>query len=809
MLKNYLKIAWRNLSKSKVSALINISGLAVGMAVAILISLWIWDELSWNRSFKNYDTIAQVYSHRSINGEVGTDWSVPRPLEFELRNKYGSSFKRIVMSGHNEQSILSYQQKKISNPGRFMQAEAPDLLSLEMIKGSRDGLKDLSSVLISSSTATALFGKSNPLNKIIRINNLMDVKVNGVYKDLPYNTEFHSVKFIAHWDLANATEKWRAKAINDWTNKSFIMYVQLQSNTSFEAVSARIKDAIHFNMDKEGKKFNIQVFLNPMSRWHLYSEWKNGVNAGGRIQFVWMFGIIGIFVLLLACINFINLSTARSEKRAKEVGVRKSIGSDKKQLIKQFLTESLLVVLIAFLFALLLVTITLPWFNSLAGKQISMVWLNPFFWLASLLFIAFTTLAAGSYPAFYLSSFNPVNVLKGRFQLNQFSTLPRKVLVVLQFSVSVALIIGTLVVYLQIQHARNRPVGYEKDGLLAIQVTSPDLLKKADVLSVELKNSGLALNTALSSSPLTGVWDRTSSGKFEWKGKTADKIRDDWANVSVSHDFGKTVGWKFKDGRDFSRQFKRDSVSEASITKGNIYSVIVNETTAKYMNLRNPVGEIIRYYGYPFKIIGVIKDPIMESPYQSAVPTIYIVDYRDAVRWMFIRLNPRVGVADALSEVKGRFEKLVPSVPFEYQFADQDYEKKFEAEKRIGNLSTVFATLAIFISCLGLLGLTSFMAERRDKEISIRKVLGATVFNLWHLLSVEFLVLVAVACFVAMPIAWYFLSGWLKQYEYRIEISWWVFGVAALMAILITVITVSFQALKVALANPVKSLKTE
>jgi hypothetical protein len=583
------------------------------------------------------------------------------------------------------------------------------------------------------------------------------------------------------------------------------MYVQIAPNTTFESVSARIKNAIQDNADPEDRRFNIQTFLNPMSRWHLYSEWKDGENVGGRIQFVWLFGIIGVFVLLLACINFMNLSTARSEKRAKEVGIRKAIGSMRGQLIRQFLNESFLVVLISFIGALILVTVALPPFNELADKQMSMFWTNPYFWFVSLLFIIFTSLVSGSYPAFYLSSFNAVKVLKGSFSAGRFASLPRKVLVVLQFTVSVTLIIGTIIVYRQIQHAKNRPVGYNRNSLLMIQIKSPDMIKNFAALEHELKSRGVANLVARSNSPVTAVW--SNNGGFEWRDKDPNK-EDGFGTIWITHDYGKTVGWEFKEGRDFSRDFGTDSVSLRG-KEGLLYSIVINEAAAQYMNLKNPVGEIIKWSGQQLRIIGVIKNMVVESPFEPVRHMVYLVNDEQASAWMNIRLNPALSASEALSKMEAAFRKVLPAVPFDYEFADTEYGLKFAAEERIGKLASVFASLAILISCLGLFGLASFIAEKRTKEIGIRKVLGASIYNLWKMLSKDFVVLVALACLIAVPLAWYFLQQWLQNYEYRTTITWWVFAVAIAGALVITLLTVSFQAVKAALSNPVKSLRTE
>jgi putative ABC transport system permease protein len=805
MLRNYIKIAWRILVKHKTSALINISGLTIGMAVAILIGLWVWDELSYNKSFKNYDHIAQVMTHETFDGKSETSINQVRPLEFEFREKYGSSFKHIVMAFRAGDHILSYGEQKLSRTGQFMQAGAPDMFSLEIIEGTKDGLRDPASIIISSSTAESLFGKTTALNKAIRIDNRMDVKITGVYKDLPYNTEFADLKFIAPWDLLMANgEPWMAEARDDWGEHSFLMYVQISPNTTFESVSQRVKNSVYDNVDAEHKKFQPRIFLNSMNRWHLYSKWENGENVGGRIQFVWLFGIIGVFVLLLACINFMNLGTARSEKRAKEVGVRKAMGCKRSELIKQFLSESFLVVLLSFVFALLLVVFCLPWFNELADKNISMIWDNAWLWLSSLAFIVLTSLVSGSYPAFYLSSFDAEKVFKGSFRAGRFASLPRRVLVVLQFTVSIILIIGTIIVFRQIQHAKNRPIGYSSERLINIRVKSPDLKKKFEALSAELKSNGVAVETALSSSPLTGI--SSSNSDFEWKGKNPNKV-EEFGVIWVSHDYGKTIGWQFKDGRDFSRKFASD-VTDMDSEPSQPMNIIVNEAAAKYMNMKNPVGEIVKWEHITFRVVGLVKDMVMESPYTPTKQTLYFVNTDRAKEWIYIKLNPKASTGDALSKLEASFKKLVPSVPFEYEFADEEYGRKFEAEERIGTLASVFASIAIFISCLGLLGLVSFVAEQRSKEISIRKVLGATILSLWSLLSKEFLVLVSISCLLAFPVSWYFLHQWLQGYAYRTEISWWVFAVAGGFGVSIALLTVSFQAVKAAVANPIKNLRT-
>ena len=554
-----------------------------------------------------------------------------------------------------------------------------------------------------------------------------------------------------------------------------------------EKVSAKIKNAKLNNVSKEEAKYQWAVFLQPMSKWNLYNEFKNGINTGGNIQYVWLFGIIGIFVLLLACINFMNLTTARSEKRAKEVGIRKAIGSLRWQLIKQFFAESYLVVLLAFVFSLILVALLLPMFNEVAGKKISIPWQSPVFWIFNLVFILITGLLSGSYPALYLSSFQPLKVLKGTFRVGKFASVPRKVLVVTQFTVSVMLIIGTIIVYQQIQHAKNRPIGYTRNGLINLGM-EPEIREHYEAIRNELKNSGAIEEMAASNSPLTQVWN--TNGGFDWEGKDPN-LAVDFPNNTVSYEFGKTVHWKIKEGRDFSRDFATDSAA-----------FIINESAAKFLGFENPVGKTLKWNGEPFTIIGVVNDIMQESPFYPVRPTLYHTGGYDNMYNLIMKLSPQQNAKQSLSSIEQVLKKYTPSVPFDYKFVDEEFGSKFRAEERIGKLSSYFAILAVLISCLGLFGMASFVAEQRTKEIGIRKVLGASVANLWRLLSTEFFVLVLLSCIIAAPIAWYYLDSWLTNYDYRIKITWPVFVLAALAALMITLLTVSFQAIKAAYIQP-------
>ncbi|WP_203257751.1 ABC transporter permease [Hyunsoonleella ulvae] len=800
MLKNYFKIAFRNLLKNKVYSFINISGLAIGMAVAIMIGLWINDELSHNDYFTNKSKVAQMIQSQTFNGKTGTNPAIPRPLEFELRENYADHFKHIVMSSWTNAVYLQVGDKSLSRTGNFMQEEAPSLLDLKMIKGDHSALKEVNSIMLSETLAKDLFGDEDPIGKPVTVNYQGDLMVTAIYEDIPENNTFSDLNYIGNWEMMMQTYKWMQNAQDQWSNNSFQLFIQVQDNTTIASVSEVIRDAKKKVAGKDIEEFNPQLMLLPMKDWHLRSNFEDGVQTGGRIENVWLFGIIGVFVLLLACINFINLSTARSEKRATEVGIRKSIGSNRKQLIVQFLSESCLVVIFAFILAVGIVLLFLNGFNTLASKSIVFPWSNLGFWFVSLLFILFTALVSGSYPALYLSSFNPVTVLKGTFKAGRYSALPRKVLVVIQFTFSVALIIGTMVVMNQIQYSKDRPVGYNKKGLIQLPVMSPEFEGKADIMRNQFLESGAITNMSTSSSPTTQIWSNRSG--YTWEGKP-EGFQEDLAYTSVSYEFAETMDLEIIEGRGFSREFATDSTA-----------VILNETAVKYMGLKDPIGKLIKDSDTedpapPLKVIGVIKDMIVRSPYEPVKQAMYVFDGYENASYYNLRLNPNKSVSESLNLIETTFKNNFPSVPFQYQFVDEEYGKKFRAEERISSLAKVFTLLAIFISCLGLFGLASFVAEQRTKEIGVRKVLGASISQLWLLLSKDFVTLVIISILVASPLAYYIMGQWLQKFTYRTSVGWEVLAIACIGALVITLITVSFQAVRAATTNPVKSLRTE
>jgi putative ABC transport system permease protein len=796
MYKNYLRIALRNLTRNKFASAINIGGLAIGMSVAVLIGLWVFDELSFDRATPNHDHIAVVMKNETFNG-IQTYSSMPWQVGAVLRKDYGNLFKYVIMDGGTDKHVLAYGDKKIKPSGDYIEPQVIDLLNLHMLRGNNAALQDPSSVILSASVARELFGDADPLGKIITLDTDHPVKITGVYADLPANSSLNTMQFLAPWRLLFDSGNYATKL--GWGNSWFQCYVQVDDNVDMASASnaiARIEEKYapeHVTSSKP------TLFLHPMNRWHLYSEYKDGVNTGGDIRFVRLYALIGAFILLLACINFMNLSTARSERRAREVGIRKAIGSLRGQLIRQFFGESMLITFVSFVLAIGVAQLLLPFFSAVADKKIAIPYGSPVFWLIGLAFTAFTALVAGSYPALYLSGFKPIAVLKGSFKAGPLAAIPRKVLVVVQFSVSVILIVGTLAVLHQIQYAKDRPVGFDRVGLVSIPTQTFQPGSRYETLRRELQATGAVLDIAGSESSAINTY--VTNNGFVWPGKDPAVMADIITN-GITPEFGKVAGWQLKAGRDFSRDFATDSTA-----------IVINEAAAVYMGLKDPVGTTVQWGDNGrFTIIGVVGNMVAQSPYLSPKQMIfYLARYRDFSRLSVIniRLKPQTAMSPALAAIGDVFRKLDPQEPFEYQFVDEDYAKKFLDEERIARLAGFFTALAIFISCLGLLGLSAFVAEQRTREIGIRKVLGASVFNLWKLLSKEFITLVVFSLLIGSPIAFLFMQSWLDGYEYHAGLSWWIFALTALGAIAITLFTVSFQAVRAALANPVKSLRTE
>jgi putative ABC transport system permease protein len=807
MLKHYLIVAWRSLTRNKGYAAINIAGLATGMAIALLIGLWITDEMSFDHYTPNHSRIARGMVSSAAQGQIFTGEWVSMAMGKAFRTQYADLFTRTALVCGGGESILASGDKRLSAPALWAQPELPEMFGFRILQGNTASLRDPSTVLIAQSLATALYGKADPIGKHVLVSGNLDLQIGGVYEDLPLNTTFHTIKVILPWyNKANNYHN----SNTDWEDHNGSLYVELAPNVTAEQASARISQlpTPHVSYCKE------TAFVYPLDRAHLYSEFKNGLPDGGGIRSVRLFAIIGVFVLLLACINFMNLSTARSEKRAKEVGIRKTIGSVRGQLITQFLSESVLVALIAFGLAIVLMEIALPFFNTIAAKDMHLPWRSPLFWLVALAFATLSGLIAGSYPAFYLSGLRPILVLKGNRGFRRFRTrpeqgttlwskfiragryaaIPRQALVVLQFTVSLMLIIGTVVVFRQILLARDRPVGYFRDGLVSVRINTPDLQRHYEALRTDLLASGLVANVGASSMTLTNFED---GNPIDWRGKRPDQNYISFRNVNVTPDYGRTIGWTIREGRDFSRDYPTDTAA-----------MILNAAAVKTIGIiPHPVGETMKFFGKSYKVIGVVDDMISESPYDSIKPAVFLGD--GYMSTMIIRIRPGSSMHSALAGMAPLFAKYNPGSPFAYDFVDDEYAKKFAAEQRVGKLAAIFTVLAIFISCLGLFGLASFVAEQRTKEIGVRKVLGAGVLTLWGLLSREFLLLVALSLVFAIPLSWWVMHQWLQNYSYRRGMPWWIFAAAGAGILLITLLTVSYQSLKAATANPVKSLRAE
>lgn len=796
MIRNYLKIAWRNILGSKAYSALNIVGLATGMAVALLIGLWAYDQYSYDRFLPAYE---QAYSVKVnyTNSHDGTHTQnyLPIPLADALKNNVpGIKYVAVTdLADFPARDFMVGNKKLLVNGG----TAAPDFLKIfqyPLLKGDVNTvLKDPFSIVIDESTAKSLFGGDDPIGKTIKIDNQHDVKVTGVMKDFPSNSTFQ-FHFLMPFSYAEQTADFIKNARTNWDNNSFDIFVGLQPGVTSDQVAGKIKDLIAEN-NPPSRSYKPEVFLYPLKSWHLYSDFKDGKAAGGFISYVRMFSIIGGLVLLIACVNFVNLSTARSEKRAREVGVRKAIGSLRGDLIFQFLTESILITLIAFLLSVGLVQLALPYFNTLTTNSVHIPYGNVFFWCIMISYVLITGLLAGARPAFYLSAFNPVKVLKGNIRIGKAATLPRKILVVVQFTCSVAFIISTVIIYQQIQYAKNRPTGYSADRLVSTFMTK-DLADHYDAFKIDLMASGMVQSVTKASSPVTSIGWHT--GIEQWPGQNAGDQKINVGAIIIDENYFKTVGMRLIDGHNFSDNLNADA-----------NNIIVNESAVKRMGLKEPINQIITCNGIDgrSRIIGVVKDALMESPFTPVEPLVFT--HKQFASQVIYRLAPGVNPHDAIEKIGKIFDKYNPAYPFSYSFVNEAYNQKFNLETLVGKLAGIFAGLAIFVSCLGLFGLAAYVAEQRTKEIGIRKVLGASVGQVWVLLSGDFILLVTISCVIASPIALYFLSNWLQKYDYRISIGPGVFVISAIMAIIFTLITISFQAIKAALANPVKSLRSE
>jgi len=786
MIKNYFKLAWRNLSRNKGFSATNLLGLTIGITCTLLISLWVKDELTYDKFHSNYGDIYKILANRDFNNQVFTDQNMVLPLAKTIKEKL-PQIKNAVVTTHRQPHILSYGDSKLKKEGYTVSEHFFDMFTWKFIKGNpATALPDAYSIVLTESTARALFGKDEAMNKTIRIDNEYDAKVTAIVNDVPGNSTFQ-------FDFVNAFNyqgNYLSQAMTNWQNSSWDVFIQPDPGTNMKQLEKNINE-IKYEHDPGDKKIST-YFAFPMNKWRLESEFKDGKNTGGLIEYVRLFSIIAIIILLIACVNFMNLSTARSEKRAREVGVRKTLGSGKRQLIFQFFSESILLASIAFVLSIVLVYLLLPSFNNLVDKHLSVDILNPVFWCAAIGLILFTGIVAGSYPALYLSSFSPVKVLKGTFLVGKKGALPRHILVVGQFAISILLISATIIIYQQIQHIKNRDIGYNPSNLIMVPA-SEDTQKNFSVIRNELLKTGLIAAVNRSFSPITEIWWKAPAPDWDGKPAGGELIV---TSMATDVDYTKTMGVKILQGKDFSG---------SPADSGNM---IINEAAVKAMNLKNPVGTQLRYGTTRYMVIGVTNNVIMESPFKAVDPML-VYFMPNASNSINIRLASSVKPQQALKPIEEIFKKYNPAYPFDYKFVDQEFSKKFLTEDLISRITNIFAGLAIFICCIGLAGLASFTIERRIREIGIRKVLGATLQQILVLISKDFLKLVLIALVIATPIAWWFMNDWLEKYPYRISISIWLFAAVGVLILLLALIVVGLKTVKAAISNPTKSLRTE
>lgn len=789
MLRNYLKIAWRNLFKNGLYSLINIGGLAVGMAVSFMLLLYVYNEFSFDKFNTNADRLYCVYRTQPSGGAISTGRPVPVKLAAMLAKDF-PEIEQATRTNWPYPVIVNYNNRPIKLQTMAADPSLLDMFSFTFVKGNKQtALAGPTSIVLTEKGAKAVFGDANPVGQIVKFDNQYPLKVTAVIKDNPQNSSFDFNALIP-WSALEAQQSW--VKTSGWGNYSFMAYVMLKPNASLTAVNAKVKDVIarYDPANKENK-----LFLYPLTRNHLYSDFKDGKNVGGSIEYVRLFLLLAIGILLIACINFMNLSTARSERRAREVGVRKAIGANRFALIKQFMGESVLLAFMALILAIILVQLLLPVFNNIINIQLKVPYNNLWAWGAAIGVTVFTGLIAGSYPALFLSSFKPVKVLKGQItNAGNTTAKPRQVLVVLQFTFAVCLILSSIFIYKQISYIKDRPVGYDKTALVEIPFEG-NMNSKFDSFRQDAINAGAITDGAITSGSI--VSNGSSTWNVTWQGQKPgeDKIPID--QIAVTWHFSSTYGLKVIEGRDFETDHPADSSA-----------IMLNESAVKMMGFKNPIGQIVKWQDQQRTVIGVVKDFVWGSPYEPVKPAIigFMKDWKNSIG---LKLNSNRSVSYDLATLQAIYKQYNPGYPFDYKFADEQFNKKFANEQLLGTMSFGFTCLCIIISCLGLFGLAAFSAEQRRKEIGIRKVLGASLGNLWYNLSREFFILVSISFVLGASLSWYVMHSHFARYTYHTDLSLWVFALTMVLSLAICLITVSWQAIRSALANPVKSLRSE
>lgn len=788
MLRNFLLVAMRNIQKNRLYSFVNISGLSIGIVCSFLIFLWVSDELTYNKFIPKHKRLYQVWINAHFDGTLNSWMSVPLPTYDAIKDADANIVNSVVTDWGSEH-LLSVGEERLLKDGYWASKEFLEMFEYPLLFGDAETvMDDPSSIVITESLAKELFGDEDPVGQIVRVDDEFDVKVTGILKDIPANSTFE-FEYLIPWKKREQVNEWVRDNTDNWGNNSFQVFIELNDQSNAEVTEKAVKNMI-IDHSEEGE-FRREIFLYPMERWRLWSNFENGEEVNGMIEYVQLFTVIAIAILAIACINFMNLSTARSEKRAKEVGIRKSIGSRRIDLIFQFLGESIIISTISYVLAILLIVMILPFFNQMVDKQLVIDFQSSFFWLLSGGIILLTGVLAGSYPAFFLSSFNPVKTIKGSVSQGKNASLPRKVLVILQFAVAIILLIGTVVIYQQIEMIQKRELGYDQDKMIFVSFTD-ELRNNYDALKNELEQSGYVESVTRSNSPITRIYSNNFLG---WPGKPEDLNIIFWT-LTIDYDYVETMGIDLLMGRDFSKEIKSDSSA-----------IIINKTGLALMDLEDPIGTELDLWGEKRTLVGVVDDVLMGSVYEEVKPMFMILD--DWGGFVTLRLDRNKEIQSSLSTVESILKKYNPAYPFDYSFADEDFERKFATIRLTSKLAVSFSILTILITGLGLFGLASYTAEQRTKEIGIRKVLGASVSNLVQLMSKDFTILVSIAFICSAPVAWWMLDNYLDRYPMRIEIQWWILPLAGLTALAFALLIVSNQARKAAIANPVKSLRSE
>jgi ABC-type antimicrobial peptide transport system permease subunit len=789
MLKNFFKVALRSLWKQKGYSFLNIFGLAMGMTCSLLILLWIRDEKSVDGFHANGDRLFRVYERQYYDGKIESGYYTPGILADEMKKVLPEVEMATGFSWRNN-NTFQVGEKILKEQGTNAGADFFQMFSYPLLEGkAASALASPVSIAISRKMASHFFGSPQAaINKTIRYENRKDFTVTAVFEDLPGNTS-DKFEYIINWPTFLDDNSWA----KDWGNNGPSVFLMLRKDANPALVNKKIAKFLdNYNKD-QSKTFRIELGMQRFGDVYLHSNFKNGRIEGGRIEYVRLFSVVAIFILLIACINFMNLTTARSVKRAKEIGIRKVVGAVRPALVRQFIGEAVLLSAFSVVLALIIVLLVLPAFNHMTGKEISFPFSSSSFWLSLGALTLVTGVLSGSYPALFLSSFQPIRVLKGTMKFSSGAAWFRKGLVVFQFVLSIVLIVGTIVVSGQVSYVQNINLGYDRDNLVGIPLEG-DLLGKYKLFKEQaLRLKGIADVTRISQMP-TDI--ESGTGGVDWDGKDPNNMIM-FTNASAGYDLVKTMKLKMAAGREYSKEFPTDSVG-----------YLLNEEAMRRMGMKDPVGKRLTFWQKKGTIVGVIKDFHFNSLHDPIKPLILRFGEEEGYGLALVRVKAGQ-TKQALAQLETLCHQLNPRFPFSYRFTDEEYRDLYKSESIVHSLSNCFAGLAIFISCLGLLGLAMFTAEQRTKEFGIRKVLGAKVGTLFSLLSKDFLQLVLVAFLLATPLAWWAMHTWLQNFAYHIQLEWWVFLLAGVLALVIALLTVSFQALKVAFANPVKSLRTE